>query len=193
MPEHRDLPLFRWGEELRRQRLARRATRLRGLAAGGALAALTALVVTSVWPPRPVLVWNASASSPVGLYYVGPAKDARAGDMAVAWAPARARELGAERGYLPRNVPLVKRIAAAGGDRVCAIGEAIFVNGRLEASRRTADGTGRPMPWWSGCELLAPGEIFLLAGEEDSAFDGRYFGKSEPHQVVGRARLLWAR
>jgi type IV secretory pathway protease TraF len=115
------------------------------------------------------------------------------GEMVVASPPAEARRLGAERHYLPSNVPLVKRVAAVGGDRVCAVGEAVFVNGRLETLRRSKDPSGRAMPWWTGCEELAEGDLFLLTPDVPEAFDGRYFGISRRHQIIGRARLLWAR
>lgn len=193
MPEARDLPLFHWGEELRRHRRARKSSRRRVLAAAGSAAIATALIATLLWPPAPHLVWNASASSPIGLYHVGTAEGVRPGDMVIAWPPEDARELGAERHYLPRNVPLVKRVAAAAGDRVCAIGEAIFVNGRLAALRRAVDPSGRPMPWWTGCEEVRGGDLFLLTPGAPEAFDGRYFGVTRSDLIVGRARLLWPR
>jgi type IV secretory pathway protease TraF len=111
----------------------------------------------------------------------------------VAWAPAPARRLAAARHYLPAAVPLVKRVAAAPGDRVCATRETIFVNGRLAALRRLRDPSGRPMPWWSGCRVLRQGELFLLSPDTPDAFDGRYFGISGSSQIVGKAKLLWAR
>lgn len=159
----------------------------------GAAIAVTALAATLLWPPRPLLVWNASASSPLGLYLVAAPGDVEAGDMVIAWAPPDARRLGAERYYLPSNVPLVKRVAAVAGDRVCAVGEAIFINGHLETRRRAADGAGRPMPWWTGCEDLRGGDLFLLTPSVPDSFDGRYFGITRAPQVVGKARLLWAR
>ena len=149
------------------------------------------MAATIIRPPRPLLVWNASASSPMGLYRVTRARGVRAGDMAIAWAPAVARRLAAQRHYLPANVPLVKRVAASGGDRVCAAGEVVFVNGRFLALRRLSDGAGRPMPWWNGCRQLEDGELFLLASGSADSFDGRYFGITGPQDVVGRARLLW--
>ena len=191
MPEHRELPLFRWGEELRRDRQLRRAIRLRMVAVAAAAVIATILVGTLLWPPRPLLVWNASASSPIGLYLIGPPTGAGRGDTVIAWPPEPARELGAERRYLPRNVPLVKRVAAVAGDRVCAVGEAVFVNGRLETLRRASDPSGRPMPWWTGCEELSGGDLFLLTPEVADAFDGRYFGITRRSEIVGRARLLW--
>lgn len=69
--------------------------------------------------PAPWLVWNASASAPIGLYRVLPGKPA-SGDLVLVRTPDSARQLAAERGYLPHDVPLVKRVAALDGDTVCA-------------------------------------------------------------------------
>ena len=170
----------------------RRSTPLAACAFG--VTAVTAgIVFTLLWLPRPVLLWNASASSRIGLYAVSSPAQLRAGDMAVAWAPAPARRLAAARHYLPANVPLVKRIAAVAGVRVCAKRRTIFVNGRPVALRRARDPSGRPMPWWSGCHVLRAGELFLLSPNAPDAFDGRYFGVTGSSQIVGKARLLWPR
>lgn len=155
---------------------------------------VAALAATLLWHPSPVLVWNASASSPIGLYRLGSAAGVRAGGMVAAWPPDEARALGAARHYLPRNVPLVKHVAAAAGDRVCARGETIFVNGRRIATRLRTDPAGRPMPWWwDGCEWLRGGDLLLLSPAVPLAFDGRYFGISRGERIVGRARLVWPR
>ena len=170
-----------------------RACPRRSRIGAGAGLALGLLLAPLVLQPAPRLVWNASASSPVGLYAVSPTGTLRRGGMALAWPPPAARALGAQRGYLPGNVPLVKRVAAAGGDRVCAAGPAVRVNGRIAASRRHLDPSGRPMPWWNGCETLRGGDLFLLTPGVAEAFDGRYFGVTRGDEVVGRARLLWPR
>ena len=155
-----------------------------------ALAATLAVGTTVLRDPRPLLLWNASASSPVGLYAIGSPAKVHVGELVVAWAPGRARRLAAVRAYLPFQVPLVKAVAAAGADRVCARGRRILVNGRLVAVRRRNDPSGRPMPWWSGCVRLAPGDLFLLSGADPLAFDGRYFGPTRAVDLVGTARLL---
>lgn len=155
-----------------------------------ALAALgCALAATIIVPPAPRLVWNVSASAPRGLYLVG-GDSVRVGDMVIARVPAPWRRLAAVRRYLPANVPLVKRVAARHGDRVCASGRRVLVNGRPIAERRALDGGGRPMPWWTGCFVLGEGALFLLMDSPDS-FDGRYFGPTRSDDIVGGARLLW--
>ncbi|MFL6736674.1 MAG: S26 family signal peptidase [Sphingomonas sp.] len=150
------------------------------------------LAGTVLHHPRPMLVWNASASSPPGLYAIG-APSFRSGERALAWAPAAARRLAAERHYLPSTVPLVKRVGAVAGDRVCAKGSLVFVNGRPAAVRVKRDPSGRAMPWWSGCRQLQRGELFLFSQGVPGAFDGRYFGITRASEVIGSARLIWPR
>lgn len=140
--------------------------------------------------PTPWLVWNASASAPVGLYRVLPGK-AVTGDLVLVRTPDSVRKLAAERGYLPANIPLIKRIAAAGGDLVCACGNTIFINGRAAAERLARDRNGRPLPGWRGCRLLNSGEVFLLMQGVTDSFDSRYFGPIPATLIIGRLAPLW--
>lgn len=190
MAEPRELPLFAWGERLRRDRAHRRRLCLRGALVALGIGALT---LTIVRPPLPRLVWNASASAPIGLYRVMPGAPVSTGDMVVAWLPADARALAAHRRYLPANVPAVKRIAAGPGARVCAIGDTIRIDGRAVATRLLADRLGRPLPWWEGCHVLGRDERFLLMAGSAASFDDRYFGVSRTADIVGKAVLLWPR
>jgi conjugative transfer signal peptidase TraF len=187
MPEPRDLPLFRWGAELRAARLVRRR-RVRLLACG--LAGLASIAIASALPRVPLLVWNISASAPRGLYLVLPGAALDRGNLVVARTPAAVRALAAERHYLPANVPLVKRVAAVPGDHVCAPEAWLYLGERAVARRRTHDKAGRPMPWWRGCRHLGKAEYLLLMPAQAS-FDGRYFGPVVRADIVGRAVPLW--
>lgn len=184
-----DAPLLAWGDALRADKLCRSRLRRRVAITGAGIALVLA---SAALPPAPRLVWNASASAPVGLYAVSPGAAAEPGDMVIARVPDPFRRLAAERRYLPMNVPLVKRVTALAGDEVCALGQEIFVNGRWTAERRLADGRGRPMPMWSGCVRLRDGQLFLQM-DSPASFDGRYFGVTEAGDVVGKARLIWRR
>lgn len=192
MPDRRGPPVTPVAEVLRRI-IAERRQRHRRLAIA-ALASLAVIPLAASLLVRPpvLLVWNSSASAPLGLYAVRPPDNVGTGEMVIAWTPEPARSLAAARRYLPSNVPLVKRVGADVGDRVCAIGPAIRVNGRLVAARREVDREGRPMPWWTGCRQLAAGEYFLLM-DSAASFDGRYFGITRREELVGRAVLLWAK
>src|SRR5947208_3227869 len=88
-------------------------------------AAAAALLLLIPLHPRPLLVWNATASAPVGLYAVTASVGLAAGDLVLAWPPAAAARLAAARHYLPRGVPVVKRIAALPGEQVCASGDVV--------------------------------------------------------------------
>lgn len=169
------------------------ADRGRHIVLGGALALSAlgcALVATLISPPAPRLVWNVSASAPRGLYLVGDPEDIGVGDMVIARVPDRWRALAAVRRYLPRNVPLVKRVAAGRGDTVCAYGDHILVEGRRVAERRAVDGIGRRMPWGTGCVRLGEDALFLLM-DDPASFDGRYFGPTMRGDIIGGARLIW--
>ena len=186
----RNLPLLEWGDQLRQAKRVRRALgrRIAIISAGIILVGLTI-----AFPPAPRLVWNASASAPIGLYAVTPGATVEPGDMVIARVPDPSRMMAAERRYIPANVPLVKRVAAAAGDEVCALGQEIFINGTWVVERRAADASGRPLPWWSGCVRLRGRQLFLLMSDSPGSFDGRYFGVTDGGLVVGKARLLWAR
>ena len=186
----RNLPLLEWGDQLRQAKRVRRALGRRIAIIG---AGITLVGLTIAFPPAPRLVWNASASAPIGLYAVTPGATVEPGDMVIARVPDPSRMMAAERRYIPANVPLVKRVAAAAGDEVCALGREIFVNGTWVVERRASDAKGRPMPWWSGCVRLRGRQLFLLMADSPGSFDGRYFGVTDGGLVVGKARLLWAR
>jgi conjugative transfer signal peptidase TraF len=188
--ERRDLPLFAWGNALRAARARRTKLRRR---AGVIAAGIACLGLTIALPPLPRLVWNASASAPIGLYAVSPGALLKRGDMVIAWSPAEARQLAASRHYLPSNVPLVKRIAGIAGDTICAVDRVVAVNGRPVAKRRVADAAGRPLPAWQGCIRLGPGMVFLVMTETPDSFDGRYFGPTLAQDVIGKATPLWLR
>ncbi|MEH3101660.1 S26 family signal peptidase [Sphingomonas adhaesiva] len=185
----RGLPLLDWGDALRAAR--RRRLRLRRAAVGIGVGALL-IVATIVVPPRPHLVWNGSASMTTGLYAVGHVRPVMRGDTVIVRLPELIAQFAARRHYLPANVPLVKRVGAVAGDRICAVGSVITIDGRPVATRHSRDQLGRPLPWWRGCRLLRDGRVFLLASAPDS-FDGRYFGPVEGSTILGTARLLWAR
>lgn len=155
--------------------------------------AAAALGLTIVAPPAPRLVWNASASAPVGLYWVRPRARLARGAMVIARTPEPYRRLAAVRRYLPANVPLVKRVAGLPGDRVCARGAIVSINGKIAARRLRKDAAGRPMPLWEGCRTLGKEQLFLLMAEVPGSFDGRYFGPADRADVIGRARPLWTR
>jgi len=162
------------------------------LRAGLIAALIFGLAGTAMSPPAPRFVWNVSESAPVGLWYVTPDASPGRGDSVAARLAVPWRELAARRHYLPSNVPLIKRVAASDGGRICAAGNAISIDGTAVAMRRRFDGAGRPIPGWSGCRTLGADEFLLLMDAENS-FDGRYFGPTTRRDIIGKAIPLWVR
>ncbi|WP_394438995.1 S26 family signal peptidase [Sphingobium naphthae] len=189
MSDHERRALLRLGDALRLNRDHRLRLRRRAIAVA---ALVGSLGLTLAGPVRPLLLWNATPSTPVGLYGVSAPHDMAVGDVAIARLPPAWRALADARRYVPAAVPVVKRVAAVPGDTVCARGNAIFIDGRWRAERRMADSHDRLMPWWQGCTTLRDGALFLL-NDNPASFDGRYLGPTRRSDVIGRAQLLWAR
>ncbi|WP_206243574.1 S26 family signal peptidase [Novosphingobium terrae] len=147
-------------------------------------------LATSGFHPRPLVIWNASGSMPLGLYIISTPVAVRTGDVVVARLPAGWRKFASQRRYIPSTVPILKRVAAMTGDAVCAQGAIVTINGREVARRRLEDGQGRSLPWWRGCMVIPKGGLFLLA-QNAGSFDGRYLGPSRQQDLIGKARPIW--
>ena len=158
--------------------------------------AITCLAVvlvgmTPLLHPVPKLIWNASASVPIGLYAVTPTDVHRVGDLVVVRPPEALAAFLETRGYLARGVPLLKHIAALPGQDVCRTGRMITVNGMTLGHAQDRDHLGRILSGWEGCRLVANHEVFLMNWLSESSFDGRYFGPLPAAAIVGRADPLW--
>lgn len=137
------------------------------------------------------LIWNASASAPVGFYTIDLDRRLEVGDLVAVNAPEPLAAFLAGRGYLPRGVPLLKRILAISGQQVCRSNLAITVDGVLAGVALQRDRAGRDLPVWQGCRRVAAGEVFLMNRQVRDSFDGRYFGLIVTGQIIGRADPLW--
>jgi conjugative transfer signal peptidase TraF len=166
----------------------------RGFGVIAAAAALCAYAAAAPGTPaRARIVWNATASAPIGFYRVTHGRAFARGDLVLAIPDPSLAAFADARGYLPAGVPLVKRIAAVAGDAVCARGNTIFIDGRFAAVRLAADRTGRALPAWSGCRTLHAREVFLLMTKVRASFDGRYFGPVKVSQIAGTLEPIWTR
>jgi len=141
--------------------------------------------------PAPRLLWNATASVPVGLYRLHPDPIPHVGDLVALRLPAAQASLLARRGYLPLGVPLLKPVAAVAGQSVCRIALRITIDGTAVGDAQTIDHRGRPLPVWQGCQRLSGGQIFVMNPAEPRSLDGRYFGPLHAADVIGRATPLW--
>jgi conjugative transfer signal peptidase TraF len=139
----------------------------------------------------PRLVWNASASTPVGLYAIARSPRLEVTDLVAVNAPEPLASFLAERGYLPRGVPLMKRVAALPGQQVCRTGAHVTIDGIAMGDALTRDRRGRDLPIWRGCRRIAGDEIFLMNWSVEDSLDGRYFGPVSASSIIGRATPLY--
>lgn len=156
------------------------------------MAAIAVLALIAGTCPMPrILVWNASSSLPVGLYYLHETSVLRIGDRVAIDPPPKLRHLLTVRGYLAPGLPLLKQVAALPGDSVCRSGRTIAVNGNDLGEARLSDRRARPLPAWQDCHVLASDEIFVMNPRSPDSFDGRYFGPIARDRLLGRAIPLW--
>jgi len=142
--------------------------------------------------PMPIkLLWNASASAPVGLYMIDSDDPVEVTNLVAVDAPEPLAAFLAERGYLPKGVPLLKRILGVAGQTVCRGNLTITVDGVEVGQARERDRAGRDLPVWQGCRRIPTGEVFLMNWQVPDSLDGRYFGLTSTNQIIGRAAPLW--
>lgn len=146
---------------------------------GLGLAALLPVVAGAM--PTLALV-NESRSLPRGLYVRRFGEDIHRGRTTAMTQPEAARayleSLGA-----PKDMLLLKRVAAVGGDRVCREHDRVITPSG-EARVLAKDRRGAALAAWRGCRRLEADEVFLL-GEGAESFDSRYFGPVNRSQLRG--------
>lgn len=160
------------------------------VAAAGLFGGLFLFLVSH--PPAPRWLWNASGSAPVGLYRIEPTAQLRRGDLIAIRPPTAVGAFLDKRKYLPGGLPLLKRVAALPGARVCRSGVFVTVDGVGVARALPRDRAGRPLPIWHGCRVVGAGEIFLINAAPLS-LDSRYFGPLSTIGLIGIAHPLATR
>ena len=141
-------------------------------------------------PQPPLALINETLSAPRGLYIRSLGAEPALGSWVTIAQPDAARAYLAGLGVEP-DKPLLKRIAAVGGEPVCA------GSGRLRTPRRVVaaprqDRRGVALPVWDGCRRLRADEVLLL-GDTSTSFDSRYFGFVRVEKICTPLKpfILW--
>jgi conjugative transfer signal peptidase TraF len=166
--------------------MTRRLTTLL-VTAGAAALALSTITAK----PAKYYVWNASGSVPVGLYRLKPTGKLFVTQLVAVQPPEPLATFLSERGYLPRSVPMLKRVLGLPGQIVCRDGLAITVDNIALGEARERDSRGRLLPNWQGCRVIAASEVFLMNWQSADSLDGRYFGVLPAAEIIGRAEPAW--
>jgi len=153
--------------------------------------AVLAVGASTLQRPAPKLIWNSSASVPIGLYAVRPVGNLSPGELVLVRPPEAIASFLHERGYVATGVPILKHVAALPGQSVCRTGRTITVDENAVGRALDRDRRGRNLPVWEGCRIVATGEVFLMNPHSEGSFDGRYFGPLPASTIVGRVTPLW--
>ena len=140
-----------------------------------------------------MLLWNASASVPVGLYLLETTDTRYVSEMVAVLPPDPLASYLEAGNYLPRGVPLLKHVLALPGQTVCREGLVITIDKVAVGMARERDRRGRPLPVWQGCRVISQDALFLMNSQSADSLDGRYFGPLPQSAVLGRAHRIWTR
>ena len=155
------------------------------------LLAVIGIAATSAADMPTKLLWNATASAPVGFYSIEPADRIEVPELVAVMPPEPLAGFMIGRGYVGRGVPLLKRVVGLPGQQVCRIGRDILIDGTAIGSALARDRLGRELPVWQGCRVIADGQLFLMNWDVPDSLDGRDFGPIPASSVIGRALPLW--
>lgn len=138
-------------------------------------ASVSLLGVASIASFAPRLIWNASASTPVGFYTIGEVGNLEVTDLVAVDAPEPLATFLSDGGYLPRGVPLLKRVAA--------LGTAGLSDRARHHRRRRADGR---RPRSRSSRPSAPDLARLPVGRERRAVPDELAGPRQPGRTLFR-------
>ncbi|WP_048649047.1 S26 family signal peptidase [Nitratireductor soli] len=155
-----------------------------------ALAVLTIGATSAIDAPTK-LIWNGTASAPIGFYTVEAAERIDVPELVAIMPPEPLAAFMVERGYVGHGVPLLKRVLGLPGQRVCRASRTITVDGIEMGEALDHDRIGRNLPVWQGCRVVGDDQLFLMNWEVSDSLDGRYFGLIPASSVIGRALPLW--
>lgn len=136
------------------------------------------------------LVWNRTASLPLGVYVRTPSVRVSEGALVALPVPPAVRALVHDRRYLPDGSFLIKPVVATAGDYVCTLTGILFINGEPFGSVVPRDSEGRDLPVYRGCGALPAGQVFL-ASHHPQSFDSRSFGPVDVSALQGTVTPLW--
>ncbi len=159
---------------------------------------VTVAALASLWSMDVHVHRNVSASLPISNYVAYRVyRPFRVGDLVEACPPLGAAVLARTRGYVPAGdcpggtVPLLKLVAAVGGDTVAVTRGAVLVNSSAlpNTSAIEFDAKKRPVrSWFMKSRRLRDGELWLY-GTASRSFDSRKFG---PVATSNVRALAWA-
>ena len=140
---------------------------------------------------------NHTPSLPIGIWRIEPLRGTPGPGQIVSFCPPDTPVMreARERGYIGKGrcpggyQPMLKPVAAIGGDTVSVAAHGITVNGDLITnSARLALGTHANLCLPEGTYQVETGQVWLLSSHHPRSFDSRYFGPVPIQVMIGRAK-----
>ncbi|HMM58218.1 MAG TPA: S26 family signal peptidase [Rudaea sp.] len=129
---------------------------------------------------------NDSPSMPRGVYWIRMGAPPTQRGEVVVFRPLPAfAHLIYGRGWLPRDMPLIKPVGGTAGDIYCAIDGRFLVNGEDAGPMFDRDAQGAVVPQMAGCHRVARGTFLPVSSYIPRSFDGRYMGAVPAANVIG--------
>lgn len=147
------------------------------------------LVVVCLLALHIKIVYQHTLSMPKGFYFVYDSNHYDTGDIVMIKPDHSVMQLILSRHYITKEMPLLKTVAASGGDYVCFNKHSVVIN-EQRYPLYDRDRKGKKLPKMHFCSRLKEGQFFVLGSGNERSFDSRYFGIINQKQILGRAIKL---
>ncbi|WP_440617200.1 signal peptidase I [Cysteiniphilum sp. 6C5] len=129
-------------------------------------------------------------SMPEGWYFTYPVADYHKGDNVVFIPNQQTEHYILTRKWLPRNIPLLKKIVGVPGDLLCIKGQNVYINEQWIGKIYQTDGKGNMLPVFQFCGKIPKGRYFMQGVANPHSFDSRYYGLVDKSQIMSKAVKL---
>lgn len=139
-----------------------------------------------------LVIYNYTASLPVGWYWLEPAASLRHGDIILCDADEDTMQLAVERQWINPNTHFLKCIYGLPGDVYEIRAHRYIVNGEDKGEIKQYDSAGRKLPLQPDGKYIVPEGYILTGTSEENSFDSRYYGPIPIKNVYNKAHYLCA-
>lgn len=136
------------------------------------------------------LIKQVTPSMPKGYYLTYRTEDIGRNDDVLFQPNEKTQQFIVGHGWLPKGVPLLKRIVGIQGDRLCIKQQQVVLNNKTIASIKDKDIKGNQLPQFQFCGVIAHNQYFVQGIANDHSFDSRYYGLISGNQIISKAIKL---
>ena len=129
-------------------------------------------------------------SMPEGWYFTYPTDELQKGDNVVFIPNKQTEDYILSRKWLPRNIPLLKKIVGIPGDYLCIKEGATYINEKWVAKIYSQDSNGDALPVFKYCANIPKDQYFMQGIGNPHSFDSRYYGLVRKDQIRSKAVKL---